>query len=129
VVCTTRVSWRVLACALVASLMLASSATARHKEDGNTKIKGHLVDISISEDGMRIPATIKHGWTTFRIINDGAVPHSIQAKGKKNAWSLASNLQPGQTILVPINLKKGVYTIWEPTAEGVAPLQTTITVH
>lgn len=127
---THRVTWQVLAGAVVAALMLTPLAMARHKDDGEVKVKGKLVEVGIADDGIQVPPTIKHGWTTFRVTNIGTVPHSIHARGTKNVWVLATGLPPGQTVLVSIKIKKGVYTIWEPAPPGVPPTAgATLTVY
>jgi hypothetical protein len=126
---TSHAIWQILALGLIATLALTSVAIAKHK-DGETKIKGRLVEVAIADNGIQMPPTVKHGWVTFRVTNSGTVPHSISARGTKGTWVLTNALPPGETVLVPIKLKKGVYTIWEPAPPDVPPMVgVTLTVH
>lgn len=127
-----RAVWLSLAVALVASLPLAPLALAKHTDSGQVKIKGKLVEVGITDNGIQMPPTIKHGWATFRVTNVGTVPHSLSARGQKKVLVLAAALAPGQAVLVPIKLQKGVYTVWEPLPPGapsdaVPALQATLT--
>ncbi len=110
-----------MAAVLVASLSLAPLAMAKHKDSGEVKIKGKLVEVGVGDTGIIMPPTLKHGWVTFRVTNAGTVPHSLSARGTKKVWVLATSLAPGQTALVPIKLGKGVYTVWEPLPEDAPP--------
>ncbi len=128
------VTWRTLAVALIAALAFAPLALAKKKSEGGVKIKGKLVEISVTDAELRMPAEIKHGWTTFRVANDGTVPHSLHARNPKKLWVLVASLPPGQAALVPIKLKKGAYTIWEPLppnapADAQPTLQAALTVN
>jgi hypothetical protein len=131
---TRRALWLSLAAVLIASLSLAPLAMAKHKDSGEIKIKGKLIEVAVADNSIQMPPTLKHGWVTFRITNAGTVPHSLSARGTKKVWVLAASLAPGQTALVPIKLGKGTYTVWEPLPEDASPheapaLQTTLTVN
>lgn len=128
---TYRAVWLSVAVVLIASAALTPLASGKSKDNGQPKIKGKLVEVGVADSGIQIQPTIKHGWATFRVTNTGTVPHTLNARGTKKTWVLASALAPGQTVLVPIKLQKGVYTVWEPLPPEVAPnaLQATVTVN
>lgn len=108
----TRLTLLALAGALLVTLAMAPVAQARHK--GGPKIKGKLVEVSLVEWAIQMPPEIKHGWTTFQITNNGRLPHSLNAQGTKRLFALATTLPPGASVFVPMKLKKGTYTVWDP---------------
>lgn len=114
---------------VMATLALAPAALAKHKDNDAPKIKGKLVEVSLVEWEIQMPPVIKHGWTTFRITNNGTLPHSLSARGTKKTFVLATSVPPGAAVLVPIKLQKGTYTVWDPIEDSAARgMQVTVVV-
>lgn len=125
----TRLMLVALSGAMLASLALTPAALAKHN-NGAPKIKGKLVEINLVDGVIQMPAQIKHGWTTFHITNSGAYPHGLSARGSKKVFTLATTLPPGSAVMVPIKLKKGTYTVWDPTGDAAAQgMQVTVVVY
>ncbi len=102
---------RTLICALLATLALAGIASARDTKNA-PKIKGPVVDVVLTEFAIAMPQTLKHGWVTLRIANNGAVPHALSTRDGDKDRALTPEIAPGQTVLVPIKLKKGTFEVY-----------------
>ncbi len=105
-----------LAMALLAVLIAAPETSAKH----GPKTKGPLVDVVLTDDAIHMPAVLKEGWVTFRITNNGYYTHSLSAQGRKRIHALAVSLAPDQTVLVPIKLGEGTYSVWDPVEDNAA---------
>jgi uncharacterized cupredoxin-like copper-binding protein len=102
---------RALACVLLAVLMATGVAVARDKKD-HPRIKGTLVDVTLTEYAIQMPSTLKHGWVTFRITNNGTVPHGVCAQDGRKTYQPTSQIAPGASVLSPIKLKKGSFMLY-----------------
>lgn len=105
-----------LVCVLLATLAVAGAAVAKDKKDA-PKIKGPIVDVALTEYAIAMPAGLKHGWVTLRIVSNGTVPHGPNAQDAKKTYVLVPQLAPGQTALVPIKLNKGTFMVYCSTRE------------
>lgn len=109
-------TWRSVALALLAALLAVSTASANDRP----KLKGPLVDIVLTDDAIHMPPVLEEGWVTFRITNQGEYVHSVSAQGRKRVHALAVALAPGQTVLLPMKLSEGTYTVWDPVEDNAA---------
>ena len=107
---TRLVAWRLLICAMIATLVLAPLAAAQVIVV--PKIKGKLIDVVIREGSIQMPAVVAKGWVTLRITNAGQENHSLTLMGHGKIHSLPIALPPGHAALMPIKLKEAVYTVW-----------------
>jgi plastocyanin len=82
----------------------SESTTAAATGAGGT-VKVSLTDFKFN------PAdpTVKSGEVTFDATNDGATVHSIEIEGPGEESELPSDLQPGQSGKVTVNLPPGTY--------------------
>lgn len=100
---------------VLAALGVCGVAVAKDKK--SPKIKGPLVDVTLTEYAIAMPPALRHGWITFRIVNNGDVPHGLNGQDAKKTYSLVSQVPPHASVLVPIKLKKGSFMIYCSTRE------------
>lgn len=75
------------------------------------KLKGELVDVSLGDDGIRMPGVLEEGRKVFRITNHGTVPHTVQVQGRKKVWTLGVAVPPRSTVLMSVKLSEGTYLV------------------
>ena len=77
-----------------------------------------LVDVSLTNFAIDMPAELAAGPTRFVIVNNGAAPHNLVVEGEGTTKRLANNLQPGQSGNLNVDLAPGTYTVFCPVGEG-----------
>jgi uncharacterized cupredoxin-like copper-binding protein len=77
-----------------------------------------LVDVSLTNFAIDMPAELTAGPTRFTIVNNGAAPHNLVIEGEGIQKRLANNLQPGQTGRLNVDLAPGTYTVYCPVGDG-----------
>jgi hypothetical protein len=69
------------------------------------------VDIALTEYQIDMPTTLEPGWTSLRISNMGKKDHSFKIKGPDLEKKLESELKPGQSATLQVDLKPGTYRV------------------
>ena len=77
-----------------------------------------IVDVSLTNFAIAMPAELTAGSYRFAIANDGATPHNLVIEGEGVSKRLANNLQPGQSGFLNVELGPGTYTVFCPVGEG-----------
>lgn len=72
------------------------------------------VDVSEKEFSITLPATVSAGAVTFRVTNNGTIPHSFEIQGQGTDQKLSEPLQPGAQGTLTVNLTPGTYTVFCP---------------
>ena len=61
-----------------------------------------------------MPEELPAGTTVFRVTNDGATVHNFQIANEEINNVFATNLQPGETRTMVVDLQPGTYRVWCP---------------
>ena len=69
------------------------------------------VNVTMSEYKFDLPSTLKPGKTAFIVKNAGKKTHNIEIKGNGIDQKFAANLRPGQSRVLHIVLKRGIYDV------------------
>ncbi len=72
------------------------------------------VEVSLSDFVIDMPATLPAGPTVFNVSNDGEAPHNFEIEGQGIEMELESDLQPGESGTLEVDLQPGTYTIYCP---------------
>src|SRR5512134_107625 len=67
------------------------------------------VDVTLTEYQIDMPAALEPGWTSLRIRNVGKKEHSFSIKGRGLERKLESELKPGQSATLQVELNPGTY--------------------
>lgn len=78
------------------------------------EIEGNIVIVSLQDLVINMPDQLPAGLTTFRITNDGQIPHNFKLQGPGRRVALAAALQPGQMATLRGGLQPGVYDVYCP---------------
>jgi uncharacterized cupredoxin-like copper-binding protein len=77
-----------------------------------------VVDVSLVNFAIEMPAELAAGSTRFHIVNNGEAQHNFVIEGPGVNKRLANNLPPGQSAFLNADLQPGTYTIYCPVGEG-----------
>jgi plastocyanin len=83
-----------------------------------TAASPELVDVSLTNFAIEMPAELAAGPVRFTIVNNGGAPHSFVLEGEGIRKTLANTLQPGESARLNADLAPGVYTVFCPVGEG-----------
>lgn len=76
--------------------------------------EANLVEVTEEEWLINMPASLPAGLTTFEVTNTGAVVHNFEIEGQDIEEELESDLQPGDTGSLTVDLQPGTYTVYCP---------------
>jgi plastocyanin len=93
---------------LCVGLLLLGLAPVVLAQDSNT------VQVSLTEFEIDMPDSVPAGPTTFEITNNGTVEHNFEVEGQDVEEELETNLQPGETGTLEVDLQPGTYEIYCP---------------
>ncbi len=75
---------------------------------------GQAVQVTLKEFSITLdPSTVRAGTVRFVVTNQGTVVHSFEVKGN-GIDQRASNLNPGQSETMQVDLQPGTYDTWCP---------------
>jgi hypothetical protein len=77
-----------------------------------------IINVSLTEFAIEMPAEIPAGPVRFSITNNGNAPHSFVLEGEGVRKRLATNVEPGSTSVLNADLEPGTYTVYCPVGEG-----------
>jgi uncharacterized cupredoxin-like copper-binding protein len=69
------------------------------------------VEVGLTEYEINMPSSLPPGPTVFEVANTGAVVHNIEIEGQGVDAVLESNLQPGETGTLEVDLQPGTYEV------------------
>lgn len=104
---------------LVSLLTLAifsASANAAGAPAQAAPAGGQTVEVKLVDYKIEMPATVRAGLTTFKVINAGQHKHNLKIKGQGLNRKLARDLKDGQSGDLQLDLKPGVYDVTCPVA-------------
>ena len=87
------------------------------------------VQVSLVDGAIEMPSTLPSGPTIFEVTNNGTMEHSFEIGGPAIELRLDSNLQPGQSGMLEVDLAPGEYQVYCPVDDHAAMgMQLTLTV-
>jgi glucose/arabinose dehydrogenase/uncharacterized cupredoxin-like copper-binding protein len=87
------------------------------------------VQVSLVDGAIEMPNTLPSGPTTFEVTNNGTREHSFEIGGPAIELRLDSNLLPGQSGVLEVDLAPGEYQVYCPVDDHAAMgMQLTLTV-
>jgi uncharacterized cupredoxin-like copper-binding protein len=96
----------------------APSSTTTSAAAGGGGASGGGSSVNVSETEYKLnpsDPTVKAGQVTLNPTNDGTVTHSLEVEGTSSGdQELQSELQPGQSGTLTVNLKPGKYEFYCP---------------
>ena len=96
----------------------AASSTTTSAAAGGGGASGGGSSVNVSETEYKLnpsDPTVKAGQVTLNATNDGTVTHSLEVEGTSSGdQELKSELQPGQSGTLTVNLKPGKYEFYCP---------------
>ena len=91
----------------------ASSATPEASSESPAGSGGTVVSARESEFAIELSQTeFSPGTYTFRVENQGDLPHDLKIKGPGVEGRATETLQAGQSGELEVNLQEGTYEIW-----------------
>jgi len=88
------------------------------------------VDVTLSNDKIDMPTNLEPGKTAFVVKNAGNEKHNFVVRGKDGTHKFMVDLQPNETKVLHVQLKRGTYTAYSPVdGHPKKGTETTLTVH
>ncbi len=87
----------------------SGSSTAATAAGASTQAAGGGSTVDVSETDYKLDPsdpTVKSGEVTFNVTNDGKVLHSLEVEGPNGEQTLSSDLSPGQSGILSVDLSK-----------------------
>lgn len=89
-----------------------ASASAASSE--STSERARTVDVSLTEYRIEMPRTVRAGTVVFRVANDGTEEHNFEIESGEMEEDLGSELEPGETAKLEVDLGPGTYEVYCP---------------
>ena len=88
------------------------------------------VDVTLSDDKIDMPTSLETGKTAFVVKNTGNEKHNFAVRGKDGTHEFMVDLQPNETKVLHVQLKRGTYSAYSPVdGHPKKGTETTLTVH
>jgi hypothetical protein len=91
----------------------------------------NVVEVGLTEFTINMPTSVPAGPTIFRVTNNGAAEHNFEIEGQGIDQSFDTNLQPGESRDLQVDLVAGTYRIYCPVgnheAQGMVIEEFTVT--
>lgn len=75
------------------------------------------VEVTLTEFEIEAPRTLPAGPATFRVTNEGSMAHSLRIRGQGLKAQFDSDLKPGQTRTLRVELEPGTYGVLCPVED------------
>ncbi len=110
---TLRVPLRSLFLTALALLLLGwGGFTAALAHEGHQE--GAVVQVSLVDGAIEMPATMPAGLTTFEVTNNGTTAHNFEIEGQGIDEELERDLAPGESMSMQVELMEGEYEVYCP---------------
>ena len=89
-----------------------------------------MIEVEESEYQINMPSSIAAGPVIFRVTNNGEQEHNFEVEGQGIEEEFETNLLPGETRDLELNLQPGTYEVYCPVenhAEEGMRLELTVT--
>ena len=88
------------------------------------------IDVTLSNDKIDMPTSLETGKTAFVVKNAGTEKHNFVVRGKDGTHKFMVDLQPNETKVLHVQLKRGTYSAYSPLdGHPKKGTETTLTVH
>lgn len=91
-----------------------TSAFAGGASDADT------VEVGLRAFTIDMPSSLEPGPTVFRVTNAGEIAHNFEVEGQGIEEVFETNLQPGDTNTLRMDLEEGTYTVYCPVGDHQA---------
>jgi plastocyanin len=71
-----------------------------------------VVEVKLSEFTLEMPSTVTPGQVTFSVTNAGTTEHNFELEGEGIEKKFDTNLKPGETRNLQVDLPAGTYTVY-----------------
>lgn len=78
----------------------------------------HRVDVSLNDEKINIPTSVRPGKTAFVIKNSGTTTENFKLVGNGVDREFLNPPKPGETKVLHVTLKRGTYAVYSPSADG-----------
>lgn len=86
----------------------ANPGEGQEQQDQQTQAaEEQTVPVSLIDFDIKMPQSIRAGSVTFEVTNAGSVKHNFEIEGQGIEEEFKSNLQPGETETMTVNLQPG----------------------
>jgi len=72
----------------------------------------HHVEVTLSDDGVDMPAKLQSGKTAFIVHNSGHKTHNFEIDGDNDDYEFEHAVKPGQTKVLHVDLNGGGYAAY-----------------
>ena len=87
------------------------------------------VDVTLSDEKIDMPTSVEPGKTAFVVKNAGNEKHNFVVRGKDGIHKFTVDLQPNETKVLHVQMKRGTYTAYSPVnGNRKKETETTLTV-
>lgn len=100
---------------LLAGLLVAACAPG--DDGGGNGSDGPVVTVTLREHEIELSGDAMAGEIVFELSNDGEQVHGFAVEGNEIDETLTSDIRPGSTERVTIELEPGTYTVWCPIGD------------
>jgi plastocyanin len=73
-----------------------------------------VVEVKLTEFTIEMPTTVPPGPVTFSVTNAGTMEHNFEVEGQGIEKKFGTNLKPGETMSLRVDLPAGTYTVYCP---------------
>ena len=88
------------------------------------------VDVTLGEDKIDMPTSLKPGKTAFIVKNAGKQKHNFEVQGNGTDQKFITDLTPKQTKVLHVRLKRGTYSVYCPVGDNQKKgMETSLTVR
>jgi uncharacterized cupredoxin-like copper-binding protein len=71
-------------------------------------------EVGLTEYQIEMPTSLSAGSQTFSVTNNGTVEHNFEVEGQAIEEKFETNLSPGETQTMQLNLEPGTYEVYCP---------------
>lgn len=100
---------------MVLFLLLAAAPLALAQENTDNNV----IEVTLGDFNISMPSSLPAGTVAFEVTNDGNVEHNFKIEGQGIEESLETNLQPGESGMLEVNLDPGTYQVYSPANDDV----------
>jgi uncharacterized cupredoxin-like copper-binding protein len=139
----SRLGWLIALSALMLGLMLGLTACAEPgggvgdseqepREEAASPVPEDTptAEVGLTKYQIAIPTSLSAGSRAFRVTNNGTTEHNFEVEGQGIEEEFETNLSPGETQTMQLNLEPGTYEVYCPVAnhrEQGMEIQITVT--
>ncbi len=138
----SRLGWVIALSALMLGLLLGVTACAEQGGLGDSEQEPReeaaspvpedtpTTEVGLTEYQIEMPTSLSAGSQTFRVTNNGTTEHNFEVEGQGIEEAFETNLSPGETQTMQLDLAPGTYEVYCPVGnhrEQGMEIQLTVT--